>query len=138
MPVSIPSPSKRWPGTIVVAEPLTFPQYIAWRAALRQAREVQTTFTVNDAAATPELTDALLPGVCACVEAWNLGGDFRDGRPVVTAANFPSTPRQAVYRILLAVIAEINRIVEAEDDDLPKGFSPSPSPTPAAAPNPPK
>jgi len=100
----IQSPSKRWPGTITLFEPMSYPQLLAWRTAVDAAGE-QT-----DAMASHH---ALIPGVLACVERWELGGDFPT---VVTAENFPATPIKVSVSLVGAIAAAVSEILNAEDE----------------------
>jgi hypothetical protein len=113
MSTVIPSPVKRWPGQVVIASPLTFPALLAWQDAVEAAGQLGPVTDVT-AATRAAITQALLPGLLACVERWELGGDFP---PNVTAANFPATPRQAVARLVIEVTRAINAQVIAEDAD---------------------
>jgi hypothetical protein len=98
----ITSPVKRFPGTVTIADPLTYPQYFAFTEAMR-------TVTKDDDIAHQEAM--ALPGILKCVEAWDI--------PValpVTVDNFPSTPRQSVNRLLGWLIGEITRLIYEADD----------------------
>jgi hypothetical protein len=80
----IQSPVTRWPGTVTLSDPLSFPQSFAFEDGLEAAAALpekhKKSIRRNHA--------ALLPGVCACVEAWELKGLPE----VITPDNFPSTP----------------------------------------------
>ena len=98
----ITSPVKRYPGTVTIADPLTYPQYFAFTEAMNAVKK-------EDDAPTQENT--ALPGVIKCVEEWNI--------PIklpVTVDNFPSTPRQSVNKLLGWIIAEITALVYEADD----------------------
>lgn len=97
----ITSPVKRWPGSVTLADPLTFPQFIAWRDAVRAASEHRGDLL--------RYSEALLPGVRACVEKWELANFKPDP--------FPATPRQSSDRLLAWLVREINAIASAGDDE---------------------
>jgi hypothetical protein len=99
------SPVKRWAGTVTLADPLTFPAYIAWRDAVLNAQQ-----HAGDHLA---YTAALLPGLLACVEKWDLQG--------FTPDPFPATPRDSSNKLLTWLLREISAIAnEAGEDDDPK------------------
>lgn len=115
----IQSPAKCWPGEIELPDALTFPQYIAWEIAVAAASAVTGgTLTLGEAAHNPAVSEAILPGVCACVTAWRLGGKWKP--EYGTPKTFPSTPRAASAKMLFALIAAITRLVQEADEDLPK------------------
>ena len=99
------SPVKRWAGTVTVADPLTFPQFIAWRDAVLSAQQ-----HADDHLA---YTAALVPGLLACVEKWDLKG--------FSPSPFPATPRDSSNKLLAFLLREIGAIAnEAGEDDDPK------------------
>ena len=88
-----------------MADPLTFPQYIAWRDAIREAQPHKGD-SLRYAA-------ALLPGVLACVEKWDLKG--------FTPSPFPATPRDSSDKLLTFLVREIGTLAnEGGEDDDPK------------------
>lgn len=105
----IQSPVKRWPGTVVLSDPLAFPQYMAWQEAVEKAQEI---IKIGEATQA-DLDHALLPGVCACVEQWQL-----DGAGSFTPENFPATPRRSSAALIAWLVREISALV-TEADDLP-------------------
>jgi hypothetical protein len=108
----ITSPVKRWPGTVTLFDPFPFPVYNAWMDAIGAAQKIREGLTILDTAVEPQLTGAIIPGIIACVESWNLSGLGN-----VTAATFPATPRQASIRLVAWLISEIVLIINAEDAD---------------------
>lgn len=104
----ITSPVKRFPGTVTLADPLTFPQYLAWQRALNSAQAHR-----DDNA---EFVGTLLPGLFACVESWSLTG-FPES---VTPATFPATPRISSDRIVGWLIREIGALIREADEADPK------------------
>jgi hypothetical protein len=109
---TITSPVKRWPGTVTLADPLNAVQFIAWRNAMKGA---------PDPAADYDLYClALLPGVCACVERWDL-----EGLGQLSPETFPYTPRSDADPLLGVLVRELRRIVQGID--APDPNSPPPS-----------
>lgn len=106
----ITSPVKRFPGTVTLGYPLTYPQLIAWRKAVDNLPDGAK---ISETAADDNLALAILPGVCACVEKWELAGLEN-----ITPQTFPATPRIASARLLIWLISEINAVI-AEDDESP-------------------
>lgn len=102
----ITSPVKKWPGTVTLADPLTFPQYIAWKDAIAGAPDPKEDFTRYCA--------ALLVGICACVEKWNL-----EGLGQLSPETFPASPRRASDQLLTWLVREIDRQIMAADDTDP-------------------
>ena len=105
MPKVISSPSSRWPGSVVLSEPMTLPQALAWEKCIRVAQ-------LNTEEAT--LTDynyALLPGICACVEKWELEGIVNP-----TPDTFPATPRKASIELITWLTSEITRVYVGEEE----------------------
>ena len=96
----VTSPVKRWAGTVTLQEPLTFPAYIAWSDAVRSAAEHRDDYL--------RYTAALLPGILACVEKWELQGFSPDP--------FPATPRKSSDQLVAWLVREI-RVVASEDED---------------------
>lgn len=109
MPRTIQSPAKRWPGTITLSDPLTFPQYIAYQKALVESREV-----VDRKGLQTEADLAMLGGLLACVEKFDLGGNFPKG---VTRDTFPRTPQAASKKLFMALFDEVIKLTGEADDD---------------------
>jgi hypothetical protein len=101
----VASPVKRFPGTVTLADPLTYPQAIAWGEALDAARQEQSRARINY---------ALLPGILACVEEWRLGNIPANPTP----ETFPSTPLISSAQLLSWLIEEISKLF-AEAEDIP-------------------
>ena len=100
----IASPVKRWPGTVVISDPLSYPQLLRFREALGAVGGNDDWMAVNY---------AVLPGVIACVEEYHLQG-FPEQ---VTAESWPATPPASSARLIAWLINEINALMaEAEPD----------------------
>jgi hypothetical protein len=109
MPKVITSPVARYPGAVVLHDPLTFPQYMAWEDAVSAGAALTTTSYTHYSA-------ALLPGVCACVEDWQIKGLPEP----VTPETFPATPRKASDALLSWLVTEITQLVTEADEPDPK------------------
>lgn len=107
----IESPVKRWPGHVIIEDPLTFPTLIAWQDTLEKLDGASW----GDALSTPRLSLDLLRGICAVVKEWHLNG-LTD----VTPETFPATPRVASGRLIAWLVNEISALY-AETEDDPKG-----------------
>lgn len=112
----IPSPVQRWPGTITLPDSLNFTQYFAWQESLASVEALagKEKLLVSDLAANEKLAHAMLPGVCACVEKW----DLQNFPAHVGPDSFPATPRESSFLLLAALIAAINQLV-TETDEVP-------------------
>jgi hypothetical protein len=104
----ITSPVKRFPGTVTLSDPLTFPQAIAFEDGLAAVR------SDREAGSITKVRFALLPGVLACVEAWRLG-NFPESPSV---DSFPSTPRQSVAELIDWLVGEVSALYQ-ESEEVP-------------------
>lgn len=100
----ITSPVKHFPGRVTLADPLTFPQVITWEQALGAARA--------DGHSVMSANAALLPGVLACVEKWDIAG--LDNPP--QADTFPATPLKPVAEFIAWLVVEISHLFDEADD----------------------
>lgn len=96
MPKTITSPVKHFPGTVTLSDPLTFPQTFAFEDATEVSQKLG-----KDASFNRHL-HALLPGILACVENWDIKGIANP-----TPGTFPSTPSAAVIDLLTWLVNEI-------------------------------
>lgn len=97
---TIKSPSKKWPGEVVLSDPLTFPQVLKLEDALREAQAAGDNISLTRA------NYLLLPGILACVERFALEG-FPE---MVTADTFPATPRMESAQLIAWLIAEVMKL----------------------------
>jgi hypothetical protein len=105
MPKRVLSPSPRWPGGVVLSDPLTLPQALSWEKAIRNMQERGDDATITD------VNYALLPGICACVEKWEL-----EGLGDLTPDTFPATPRRQSIELINWLIGEITAIYTGEEE----------------------
>jgi len=105
----ITSPVKRYPGTVTLAYPMTYPQYAAWQKAIAG---LPKEITIGKTATDDENAQTILPGICACVETWNLAGIGEH----LTPETFPASPRISSARLIIWLISEINAIIAEEDE----------------------
>ncbi len=101
----IPSPVKRWPGTVTLPAYLSWPQIKLWRTASEEAK------------ASTDMVDqemAWLRAICAIVEEWDLKGLA----PHLTPETFPATPPRAGVLLINWLIQSIGAVI-AEEDEAP-------------------
>lgn len=106
MPKSVTSPSKLWPGTVTLADPLTLPQVELIEAGLELPEGLgeKVYFSVLDKMA--------MPAIIACVEKWNLE-NFPEAP---TLDNWPMTPRKQSHEFVAFLWSEVVRIYNGEQD----------------------
>lgn len=104
MPKRIESPVKRFPGFVVLYDPLTFPQVIAYQDAVNAAMELGETTWMK-------LRYTLLPGIIPCVMEWGL-----EGVPEMPGVDtFPATPLQSAGQLVTWLQESITALLsEAE------------------------
>jgi hypothetical protein len=108
----ITSPVRRFPGTVTLAYPLPFPRYLAWKEAVRNFGES----SIAEVALNDDNTPAVLPGICACVERWDII-ESKDTPPKqYTPETFPASPRLAAGRLIIWLMQEIIKIISEEDE----------------------
>lgn len=112
MPRTVTCPVARWPGEVVLAEPLSWPQYLAWQRATLDASAV-----VDAGKTLAEWYAAYLPCVSAIVVEWRLRG-----LNPPTADGIPATPIQDACALLAWLVREIRAVVVGEDSPDPKAF----------------
>lgn len=106
MPKVIASPSKRWPGSVTLYDPLTLPQVEAIETALAENRGREET-------SIPAKFDrSYIPAFIACVEVWNIQ-DFPNPPALET---WPLSPRRDASVISSWLLTEILRIYNGEMD----------------------
>lgn len=101
----ITSPVKRWAGTVKISDPLTFPQVFAFQDAIEAAKRAESSVMASNA--------AWLPGILACVEAWELENFPRNPTP----ETFPATPPGSSARLIAWLIGEIGGLFQESDPD---------------------
>lgn len=120
MPKILTSPIARFPGTVVLKDPLTYPDLIAWSEAMSNARIAaeQSQRRAKDME-MPELASAggassdaaLIPGILACVSEWHL--DNFPAKP--TAETWPATPRKSVIEMITWLSGGISDLMSEEE-----------------------
>lgn len=105
MSKEIQSPVKRFSGTVVLPDALTFPQYRMFSDAIKE---------FNASTENRSLKNQLMvPGVLACVSEWHLANIAPEQ---LTPETFPSTPYIAVNHLLGWLIMAINALIFEADD----------------------
>jgi hypothetical protein len=105
----ITSTVKKFPGTVTLYDPMTFPQYMAWKQAVGTA----SAFVEGEKVPWDEYDAAIAPGILACVEKWDISGVAE--KPL----EFPATPRIASHRLLIWIMRAITELIQ-EDEEVPK------------------
>ncbi len=101
-------PVARFPGTVTLSDPLTYPQSIAFAQALNDIDELPT-------GTRQELYDfvkIMVPAIAQCVEQCDIDG------VELKAELFPSTPNIAAQKLLAWLTEEVLALFrDAEPDD---------------------
>ena len=105
----ITSPVKKFPGTVRLQDPLYYPQMIAMRNALSAAQ------SLGGDAAKIDYNRAVLPGIIAVVEEWNLSGVSKSPTP----DTFPLTPVKSADALAAWLIGEVVKLYLEEDEAVP-------------------
>ena len=100
----ITSPVKKFPGSVILKDPLPFPDFITYEKESANASE--------DGITEGERELSLFAAVFAVVESWDIK-DFDCENP-------PATPRTPVIKLLTWLIEEIGKMIN-EVEDIPKG-----------------
>lgn len=97
---TITSPVEKYPGQVVLYDPIPFERVFKWETALRSLSGGELSLSNENVA-------ALLPGIIACVSEWHL-----DGFPEpVTVETWPGTPKLPALQVVLWLVGEISEIV---------------------------
>lgn len=106
MPKVISSPVAKFPGTVTLADPLTFPQLLAFEQAVEQAQAV-----IAREGTQAEYDAALLPGLLACVVAC----DMAALPPTLTPENFPAAPRKASNALIAWLSRSVGQLIRGDE-----------------------
>lgn len=104
MPRVVTCPVARWPGEVVLAEPMSWPQFLAWQRAVMNANEV-----IKAEGLQSEYDAAICLGIAAVVLEWRLSG-----LNPPDAHGIPATPRQASNEFISWILREVSAIVVGE------------------------
>lgn len=100
MSKTVESPVARYAGTVTFVDPMLTAHGLAWEKALTEWRAAgEVTRSKAD--------EIILPGIFACVEAWNIPVE---GIEVVDAAHFPASPRRETSLLVRWLIETISAI----------------------------
>lgn len=110
MPQTLPCPVKKWPGSVVLPDGLTYPQLRAWDQAIERYSALGEKPRIVD------INEAFAPGLLAVVAEWRIPAiaSFTD------AGQLPAAPLPLVQKLNTWLVAEINRLVTEADDEDPK------------------
>jgi hypothetical protein len=103
----ITSPVEQFSGEVTLHDPLTYPQLFAFQDAMDAA----TVLREEEEASIYVWNYAILPGIFACVENW----DLKNVSNGATPETFPSTPALASVETISWLVGEIaSLVIEAE------------------------
>ena len=109
MPKRIECPVEKYTGYVILHDPLTFPQVIAFQDAINNVRsEEGITWT--------RLRYELLQGILPCVKEWHLE-NFPDEPTIDT---FPATPLIQAGKVVDWLQREITELL-SEAENIPNG-----------------
>ena len=94
----ITSPVDKFPGTVVLFDPVPYPAYAAWQKAL----------VMDGKTEEADKQIALFEGVKAMVEKWDI--------PNFDIANPVATPHTPVLNLLAWLVTEVGKIINGESD----------------------
>jgi hypothetical protein len=103
----ITSPSKRWPGSVTIADPITLPQAEAINDARRHFYDNRK--QEGEYISYLDLDKPRIPAIMACVEKWELK-DF----PV--NGSIPMSPEKSRHTLVNWIWKELEAIYDAEDE----------------------
>jgi len=106
---------------VTLHDPLTLPQVAAFHAAVYKASELSKSGDIS----ALMFYNALMPGLYACVEKWEL----KDW-PGLSAELFPGTPRKPAIEMAQWLNAEVLKLVNEADEEVPKESTGTPTPKP--------
>jgi len=105
MSKEVKSTIKRFPGSVTLYEPLTFPMVKTFEDAIQKIQELE-------GARQSASDEVLIPAICSCVEEWNL-----EGLGDLTPETFPGSPRIASARLVAWLIGEIIEMYSDNEED---------------------
>ena len=104
MPKTIQSPVQRFPGSVVLSDPLTYPQALAFEESYANALEVK-----EREGTQTEYEVALWPGLSKCIEKCDVKG-IDINRP-------PASPRGKVAEFVAWLFTEILEVYIGDTED---------------------
>ena len=125
---TVTSPIARFPGTVTLRDPITFPALIAWKdaweEALKWATRSETPGKV-DVSDIYRFRSALIPGIAACIESHALvnakPGAENGNRPALPASlsldNFPASPELDALQLIAWLTDEVQKVINEVEDD---------------------
>jgi len=113
----ITSAVKRFPGTVTLVYPFTYPVYTAWKNAVKQFEPGTRIGTVS---LDDDMVQIAIQGICACIEKWDIEEIKGEApRGTVTPETFPASPRISSARLISWLMSEINKVIAEEDETDP-------------------
>lgn len=106
MSKTVTSPSKRWPGTVTISDPLTLPQAEAINDARRYFYDNRK--AEGEYISYLDLDKPRIPAILICVEKWDLQNFSPDP--------FPMSPEKTRHSLVNWLWQELEAIYDAEDE----------------------
>ena len=110
MSKKVKSTIKKFPGHVLLHDPLTFPMVRAFEVAIAKHTALVAELGEITQAQSDEI---MLPAICVCVEEWHL-----EGQGDLTPETFPATPRAAASRLVAWLTGDIVSLY-SEDEEVP-------------------
>jgi len=101
------SPVKKWPGTITIPDYLNIEQAMIFEAAINEIDDKK------NVGIDLAITSKLVPGICICVEKWEL-----KGLENISKDNYPATPKLASAELTAWLVREITKLYQ-EANEIP-------------------
>ena len=113
-------------GSVTFSDPLSLEQEAAIeRANAAMRREMDSLGGIGASA----IIAAILPGILACVEKWNIPGIPENP----TVQTWPTRPRVAVSALVAWLLTEVGKLYQdTVEPEAPNALPPQPMPMPAA------
>lgn len=106
----VKSTIKKFPGSVTLYDPLTFPMVRAFEDSISKHTElVEADGEISQA----QSDEILLPAICVCVEEWSL-----EGLGDLTPETFPASPRISASKLVAWLTNEIVSLYK-EDEEVP-------------------
>lgn len=103
----IESPVKKWPGYVLLKDPIPLVDVVRFEKAVRAGGEEKS---------LSEYQNELLPAIFPCVSEWHLNSAFPEN---VTVETFPGTPRKDSAKLIAVLVDGIVEIYKGDEETDP-------------------